>query len=76
MKAVKNMNKIVLSQREQEILSLIAKGMSSKQIAAKLEISENTVANHRKNMLTKTSTKSSAELIFVHNNNFDITNSH
>ena len=56
-------NSINLTQREKEILSHIAAGLSSKQIAGRLAISENTVANHRKNMLCKTGAKSSAELI-------------
>ena len=54
-----------LTQREKEILSLIALGLGSKQIADRLIISENTVANHRKNMLCKTGAKSSAELIYL-----------
>jgi DNA-binding NarL/FixJ family response regulator len=53
-----------LTLREKEILSFIAEGLSSKQIAAKLIISENTVSNHRKNMLKKSGAKSSAELIY------------
>ena len=56
--------------REREILSCIANGLSSKQIAGKLSISENTVANHRKNMLRKKGAKNSAELItFIMENN-------
>jgi DNA-binding CsgD family transcriptional regulator len=52
-----------LTNREKEILSCIAEGLSSKQIAGKLFISENTVANHRKNMLAKMGARSSAELV-------------
>ncbi len=52
-----------LSTREKEILAYIADGLSSKQIADKLSISINTVANHRKNMLLKMGAKSSAELV-------------
>jgi DNA-binding CsgD family transcriptional regulator len=37
--------------------------MSSKQIAAEMSISMNTVSNHRKNMLAKTESKTSSELI-------------
>jgi len=54
---------VPLTRREKEILSCIAMGLSSKQIAGKLYISENTVANHRRNMLRKKGVKSSAELI-------------
>ena len=52
-----------LSKREREILGRLADGLSSKQIAVKLFLSENTIANHRKNMLRKTNTKNIAELI-------------
>ncbi|WP_099366820.1 LuxR C-terminal-related transcriptional regulator [Sphingobacterium sp. 1.A.4] len=52
-----------LSRREMQILPLIAKGSSSKQIAAQLFISEDTVRVHRKNILKKTNTNSSHLLI-------------
>jgi len=39
--------------REKEILLLIAKGITNKQIAEQLFISENTVKNHIKNLLEK-----------------------
>ncbi len=67
---------ISLTTREREILSLVARGFSSKQIADQLHISGNTVANHRKNMLAKTGTSSSAQLIFIYNNCSEIKNSH
>jgi len=41
----------------------MADGLSSKQIAGKLRISQNTVMNHRKNIMKKTNTKNAAELI-------------
>ena len=53
----------ILSKRETCILSYMAEGLSSKQIADKLKISENTVANHRKNMLRKSNSKNVAQLI-------------
>ncbi|HET9745801.1 MAG TPA: LuxR C-terminal-related transcriptional regulator [Chitinophagaceae bacterium] len=52
----------LVTNREKEILNHMAAGMSSKQIAHKLEISINTINNHRKNMLAKTNCKTSAEL--------------
>ncbi len=52
-----------LTIREIEILDFIAKGLSSKEIAARLFISANTVANHRRNMLRKRGARSSAELV-------------
>ena len=42
-----------LSEREQEILSLIAKGQSNTEIAAKLVLSLKTVQNHVSNILNK-----------------------
>lgn len=52
-----------LSQREREILHLIAKGFTSKQIADKLEISKLTVDSHRKNIQQKLEVDSTVELI-------------
>ena len=42
-----------LTQREQEVLALVARGKSNKEIAAALAIAENTVKNHLKNILEK-----------------------
>lgn len=52
-----------LSNREKEILLLLSKGKSSKIIASELDISVNTVNNHRKNMLLKTKTGNIAGLL-------------
>lgn len=52
-----------LTRRETEILQLLAKGHSSKQIASLLHLSTKTVDNHRQNMLHKTGSKSSSELV-------------
>jgi DNA-binding CsgD family transcriptional regulator len=43
----------LLSYREMEILQLIKSGLSSKEVGQKLNITENTVKAHRKNMLKK-----------------------
>jgi PAS domain S-box-containing protein len=53
----------ILSGREVEILSMMAQGKSSKVIADELSISKETVDKHRKNILAKTNTKNTAELI-------------
>ncbi len=42
-----------LTERELEVLRLVAQGMSNKEIAAELYISENTVKNHVRNILEK-----------------------
>lgn len=54
---------IKLSKRETEVLGLIEKGKSSKQIADVLSISQHTVNNHRKNLMTRFKTKNIFEVI-------------
>lgn len=51
-----------LSQREKDVLVLIAKGMMNKEIADKLNLSVHTVITHRKNITRKTDIKSVAGL--------------
>jgi len=53
----------LLSERERQVLSLIARECSNKQIAEKLFISERTVETHRKNIFRKTNTSSLVGLI-------------
>jgi DNA-binding CsgD family transcriptional regulator len=43
-----------LSQREAEILALVARGLSNREIGAALFISEHTAANHIRSILRKT----------------------
>jgi two-component system, NarL family, nitrate/nitrite response regulator NarL len=54
----------LLTQREKEIITLIAQGMSRKQIAEKLFISEATVRNHLTSILTKLDLSDRFELVF------------
>lgn len=54
---------VKLSQREIEIVQLIADGLSNKQIAEKLFLSSHTVATHRKNVMLKTGVNNSAGLV-------------
>jgi two-component system nitrate/nitrite response regulator NarL len=56
-------DKIVLSNREKEILTLIANGNTSKNIAEILFIAKSTVDTHRKNMIRKLNLSSGSELI-------------
>ena len=51
-----------LSERELEILKLFVNGASSKQIAAQLSISKNTVDTHRRRILDKADCNNLAEL--------------
>jgi len=52
-----------LTTREQEILRLLAEGLSSKEIAKKLFISPKTVENHRANIMNKLDLHSTLELV-------------
>ncbi|MEQ8686428.1 MAG: response regulator transcription factor [Imperialibacter sp.] len=60
----------LLTEREREILKLIAKEYTNKDIAEELFISERTVETHRKNIFRKTKTSSLVGLIkFAYANN-------
>ena len=51
-----------LSERERDVLVLVAKGLANKEIADRLNISIHTVMSHRKNIAHKTGIKSVAGL--------------
>lgn len=51
-----------LSRREQQVLSLIARGLSNKEIAARLGVSVRTVETHRERIMTKLDLHSVAAL--------------
>ena len=52
----------VLSGREREVLQLVAEGKSSKEIAAALHVSVNSVIRHRQHIMDKLDIHSVAEL--------------
>lgn len=54
---------VMLSKREKEILHLIGRGLTSKQIADELFIAKSTVDTHRKNMMRKLDLEGTNELI-------------
>jgi len=54
---------VALTAREHEVLQLIAREYSNSEIADELFISERTVETHRKNMMTKTCSKTVVGLI-------------
>ncbi|MFC3416269.1 response regulator transcription factor [Algoriphagus hitonicola] len=56
-----------ISQRESEIIKLLAQGHSTKSISEQLHISFNTVESHRKNLLHKLEAKNTAELVYKFN---------
>ena len=51
------------SRREKEVLELMAKGFSSRDIARELFITEKTVESHRRNMVIKAKVRNTMELI-------------
>jgi len=53
----------LLTQREQEVLGLIADGLSSKEIASRLDLSVRTVETHRLNIKRKCELEGSSSLI-------------
>ncbi|MEN9207743.1 MAG: LuxR C-terminal-related transcriptional regulator [Gloeomargarita sp. GMQP_bins_120] len=53
----------VLSEREMEIVALVAAGLKNQEIAQRLEISKRTVDNHISNILTKTATENRVALV-------------
>lgn len=53
------------TKRELEVIELIARGLTTKEIARELTISFETVQSHRKNILRKYRISSSAELVSV-----------
>lgn len=56
-------NNLKLTKREKEIISLIAIGKTTKEIAALLFLSELTIKTHRKNISEKLGTKGLADLL-------------
>lgn len=52
-----------LSDRETEVLLLICKGLTNVEIADKLNLSKRTVDKHRENLLLKTQSKNTANLV-------------
>lgn len=52
-----------LSERELQILDLVATGLTNSEIAEYLEISKRTVDNHISNVLNKTKTENRVELV-------------
>ena len=53
----------IFTEREQEVLRFIGEGLSNGEIAAKLEVSESTVSNHRCNIMNKLGIHSTPRLI-------------
>jgi DNA-binding CsgD family transcriptional regulator len=52
-----------LTNKEREVFSLVSAGLTTKEIASRLNLSHHTIESHRKNLLKKFQAKNSAELI-------------
>lgn len=61
--ATHSISENLLSNKETEVLGLIAKGLTTNDIAAKLFVSSRTIETHRANILKKLEVKNTAELI-------------
>ena len=53
-----------LTSREQQVLDLVGKGKTTKEIATILNLSTGTVGNHRKSICRKWDVHSTAELVY------------
>jgi DNA-binding NarL/FixJ family response regulator len=56
-------NRLKLSSREKEILQLLTAGLSNKEIAVRLFLSEMTIKTHRKNIMSKLDAHNLADLL-------------
>ena len=62
-----------LSEREREVLALIADGLSNTDIATRLAISEKTVRNHASNLFDKLGVWSRAQaIVFARDHGFTV----
>lgn len=73
-KTTTNLNEHELTDRETEVLFYICKGLSNQGIAEELAISKRTVDKHRENLLQKTQSKNTANLVIyaIKNGYFNI----
>jgi DNA-binding NarL/FixJ family response regulator len=54
-----------LSARERQVLGCLAQGLSDKQVARALAISDQTARTHRRNMLSKTASANVCALLYL-----------
>ncbi|MBP6184039.1 MAG: helix-turn-helix transcriptional regulator [Saprospiraceae bacterium] len=54
-----------ISEREQEILTLVSHGLTADEISTQLFISSNTVISHRKNLQRKLNARNTTHLVFL-----------
>ncbi len=58
-----NCDPVILSERENEIIVLIAEGNTNNQIAEQLFLSNHTITTHRKNIMSKLGVKNTAGIV-------------
>jgi len=54
---------VTLTQRELQVLNLISEGLTNKEIAEKIFLSDHTVASHRKNLMKKFDATNNVDLV-------------
>ena len=54
---------VLPTNKEREVLALVSSGLTTKEIADRLNVSRHTIESHRKNLLKKFQAKNAAELI-------------
>ncbi|PKP53713.1 MAG: DNA-binding response regulator [Bacteroidetes bacterium HGW-Bacteroidetes-1] len=59
----KHENDLNLTRRELEVIELLAEGLSNREIAEKLFVSERTIVGHKSNLMSKTGTKNTVSLL-------------
>jgi DNA-binding CsgD family transcriptional regulator len=59
----KDTPKVALTRREEEVISLVAKGLTSQDIGKRLNISPRTVETHRARIMTKIGVSNAAGLV-------------
>ncbi|MBZ5555502.1 MAG: LuxR C-terminal-related transcriptional regulator [Acidobacteriia bacterium] len=60
---IDNFRSLILTPREQQVFRLVGDGLTSKEIAQCLEISQYTIHAHRRNICLKLEIHSAAELV-------------
>jgi DNA-binding NarL/FixJ family response regulator len=57
--------KLNFSKREMDVLSLVKEGLSSREIAKELEMSEDTVESYRRNMIKKAGARNMVVVVYA-----------
>jgi two-component system response regulator NreC len=63
--AKKKLNFDFFSSREMEVLDLIKEGLTSREIARRLDLSEDTIEGHRRNMIKKSGGRNMIVVVYA-----------